>query len=165
MSHPHDPRSCRACRAALQSSELQPQGDWHLCDGPDTKSPLWRCGAWLIGFVTVLAGIAVTSVLTGFGTWRILLTPILWFGLLAGVLLTVPHAIARARGRGIYQPPRDAMKMRPEQLKTVVWNLVVWRSFLAVGDSIATALWNAALPGTPLTPNRGEEPTDSFAHR
>ncbi len=166
MTEGHDPRNCRVCRAALRSHELQPHGRWHICDGPATKSPLWRFGSWLIGLSVVLAGIAVSSVLTGFGTWELLATPLLWVLLIVGFAITAPHAIARLRGRGIYLAPADSMKMRPQEITTVIWNLLLWRSFLSIGDGIATWAWNAALPGTPLSPHRGEDPTDAYAqHR
>ena len=167
--HAHD---CRHCRRVLQLDELQPYGDWHLCDGPGQKSPLWRFGAWLIGFGVVLLTLAATSIVTGIGSLNWVMSAVVWYPIVLGFFVTAPHALARRLGKPMYRAPRDSLKVRPEEWSTVLWSMLFWRSFLSIGDGVATWVWNRVLPLLrpaaerlfPFMRPADNDPTDAFRY-
>ena len=63
---------------------------------------------------------------------------------LVGFLMTVPYGVSRLRGAEQVPPPRDAFQVIPQKLSTVLWVMVLWRSFLSIGDELMTRVWNAA---------------------
>jgi hypothetical protein len=105
--------------------------------GAGSKSPAWRLGSWLLGFVLL-----VSVPLWG---WP-LLDGMQWvLGVLAATLLglafTAPHAISRARGGPPYVP--DVLPLRPAvSAGTFLAYLLLYRLPVSVGDALYTSLWN-----------------------
>jgi hypothetical protein len=124
----------------------EPEGaPWHIGSGPATKSPLWRVGCWLIGLGCVAVGLRfVLWVLGGSEPFQLLFSGWLIMLLAVGFLMTVPYGVARLRGGDEYTPPRDAFEVIPQKLSTVLWVMILWRSFLSVGDEVMTRVWNVA---------------------
>jgi hypothetical protein len=124
----------------------EPEGArWHIGSGPATKSPLWRVGCWLIGLGCVAVGLRfVLWLLGGSEPFQLLFSGWLIMLLAVGFLMTVPYGVARLRGGDEYTPPRDAFEVIPQKLSTVLWVMILWRSFLSVGDEVMTRVWNVA---------------------
>ncbi len=146
---------------------LPPDADaaWHIGRGPATKSPLWRVGCWLIGLGCVAVGLrCVLWLLGGTAPFQLVFSGWLITLFLVGILMTVPYGVSRLRGAEEYTPPRDAFQVIPQKLSTVLWVMILWRSFLSIGDEIMTRVWNAATrrwhtshpPPPPLDPLEAE---------
>jgi hypothetical protein len=130
-----------------RGARVSPDEDesWHIGRGPATKSPLWRVGCWLIGLAAVAIGLRfVLWLLGGSAPFQLLFSGWLIMLLLIGFLMTVPYGVSRLRGAEEYTPPRDAFEVVPQKLSTVLWVMILWRSFLSVGDEVMTPVWNAA---------------------
>jgi hypothetical protein len=130
-----------------RTAKVPADGDavWHIGRGPDTKSPLWRVGCWLIGLAAVAICLRIALwVLGGSAPFQLLISGWLILLVSAGVLMTVPYGLTRLRGGQQYRPPRDAFVIVPQKLSTVLWVMVFWRSLLSVGDELMTRVWNAA---------------------
>jgi hypothetical protein len=118
---------------------------WHIGHGPDTKSPLWRVGCWLIGLAVVAVGLRVVVwLLGGSAPFELLVSGWLLLFLAAGFLMTVPYGLSRLRGGDEYTPPRDTFVVIPQKLSTVLFIMIIWRSLLSIGDSLMTIAWNGA---------------------
>ncbi len=134
----------RAARRSAETGEAEAE-PWHIGNGPAAKSPLWRVGCWLIGLAAIAVGLRCLLWLLGgaapfallFSGWLILLV-------LVGALMTVPYGLARLRGAEEYRPPRDAFVIVPQQLSTVLFVMILWRSLLSIGDGLMTLAWNYA---------------------
>jgi hypothetical protein len=134
----------RAARRSAAEGEAEPEA-WHIGKGPAAKSPLWRIGCWLVGLGAIAVGLRfVLWLLGGSAPFELLLSGWLIVLLLVGSLMTVPYGLARMRGAEEYRPPRDAFVIVPQQLSTVLFVMVLWRSLLSVGDSLMTFTWNYA---------------------
>ena len=132
-------------RASRHQADTGEATAWHIGRGPATKSPLWRVGCWLIGVGVVAVGLRfVLWLLGGAAPFALLVSGWLIVLLLVGFLMTVPYGVSRLRGAEPYTPPRDAFVVVPQKLSTVLWVMILWRSFLSVGDELMTRLWNAA---------------------
>ena len=130
-----------------RAAPLAPDADetWHIGRGPATKSPLWRVGCWLIGLGCVAIGLRfVLWLLGGSAPFQLVFSGWLITLFLVGFLMTVPYGVSRLRGAEEYTPPRDAFEVIPQKLSTVLWVMVLWRSFLSIGDELMTRVWNAA---------------------
>lgn len=129
--------------------------------GAAGKTPAWRVGSWIAGTALLLL-IPLSR-----GRDGVLETAV---ALVAGLLLTAPHALTRLGGAAPYRPPESTVRLRPVGVATYLLYLLAVRLPVWLGDALYTAVWRAVgarrtagtpegRPSAPVRPYGQDDPT------